>query len=300
MSALPTNTTNNTSHQDSKPNISLIICTFNRSQKLRACLEYIQDMEKNTHFELIIIDNNSTDNTEHVVTEFSKKSDIKTIYYVEKKQGLGAARNSGSKLAHSDIIIYIDDDCYPSKTFLNDYYKIFEQDTSLGFVAGRVELYDPQDLPLTIIRIKHEIYFSYQQRIVAGEIIGANLGLRKKALLDVDGWDEMLGAGTIFPCEDLDVVARLLCTSWRGKYDPQPVVHHHHERKTAEHYYQIMKSYDAGRGAFFGKCLITPSLRRIYTWPWIKSLVQNNWKRSLREIKFASIYLAHRTFKFKH
>jgi len=70
----------------------------------------MQDFDKNK-FELIIVDDGSTDDTVAFLEEHQKKSNIKFNYYVQKNQGPGAARNNGMENARGDFFIFIDSDC---------------------------------------------------------------------------------------------------------------------------------------------------------------------------------------------
>lgn len=271
--------------------ISLIICTRNRSAKLQLCLNTIEKIQSTHGFELVVIDNNSTDDTYAVISNHAQKSKIPMRWCREAKKGTGAARNRGAKVATADILVYLDDDCYPAEDFVDQYQFVFAQAADLGFVAGRVELYDPTALPITILTSTQERFFAAKKRLRAGEVISANMGIRRNALMSVNGWDEMFGAGTDFPCEDLDVAARILCYGWPGKYDPRPRVYHDHERKTQADAKQLMTYYDAGRGGFYGKCIFNKALRNIYLWHWIKSFRRQPLRVTFREMKSLINYL---------
>lgn len=94
----------------SKLLISVIICTYNRADHLLKCLDSILIASDNENLELIVVDNNSTDNTKKVVKQFSKVK-----YVFESNQGLSHARNRGAKEASGDWLFYIDDDCKVKK-----------------------------------------------------------------------------------------------------------------------------------------------------------------------------------------
>lgn len=91
-----------------KVSISIIICTYNRSRLLKKCLESLlhQLIEE---IEIIVIDNNSTDETVEVIKEYT--TIYRNIRYVfEKRIGLSYARNRGIQESKADWILYIDDD----------------------------------------------------------------------------------------------------------------------------------------------------------------------------------------------
>src|ERR1700761_5932770 len=87
---------------------SIIICTYNRCTFLRDTIVSILDaLHDRSDFEIVIINNNSTDRTEDVVKGF--QNDF-VKYFLETKQGLSHARNRGLAEAKNDILVYLDDD----------------------------------------------------------------------------------------------------------------------------------------------------------------------------------------------
>jgi len=111
--------------------ISLIICTYNRSEILKATLPSLFELiiPNKTLFELIIVDNNSNDETsliaENFVNDFIKsKSTISGKYCFERNQGLSHARNKGYEEATGDYIAYIDDECILPEQWLVEAKKI--------------------------------------------------------------------------------------------------------------------------------------------------------------------------------
>lgn len=87
--------------------LSIIICTYNRVKFLEKCLNSILKQISNNNIEIIVIDNNSNDNTKDYI---SKISSNKINYFLEKQQGLSYARNKGIKLAKGKYIAFVDDD----------------------------------------------------------------------------------------------------------------------------------------------------------------------------------------------
>ena len=98
-----------------KLSISVVIPTFNRAEILR---EALISLAKQTRLpeEVVIVDNNSSDNTKEVAESFSPQLNIK--YVMERTQGTSTARNTGIKSASGDIIAFIDDDCLADREWL--------------------------------------------------------------------------------------------------------------------------------------------------------------------------------------
>ena len=92
--------------------ITLIICTYNREKYIGPLLDSVAKNDyPTTDYEIVLVDNNCTDNTRGVCEQFATAHpEITLRYVVETEQGLSAARNKGIKEAKGDIIIYVDDD----------------------------------------------------------------------------------------------------------------------------------------------------------------------------------------------
>jgi glycosyltransferase involved in cell wall biosynthesis len=244
--------------------ISLVICTRNRALQLADCLKSLLLIECHDAWELVIVDNGSTDNTSAVIKQFQGYFPSQLNAVVENIPGLARARNKGWKAASGEIIAFTDDDCYPDPRFLQNYIECFAEDAKLGFIGGRILLHDPTDYRITLQESEEQQKIPVCSFINPGLIQGANFACRKEAIKSVNGFDELLGAGTKFPCEDVDILARMSGAGWSGVYDPRPLVYHHHQRKTEEEAAQLMRQYDKGRGAYYAKCLANSALRRVY------------------------------------
>ncbi|MGD8380729.1 MAG: glycosyltransferase, partial [Syntrophobacterales bacterium] len=90
--------------------ISVIVCTYNRAELLGGTLRTLCHQTLDTsEYEVIVVDNNSTDNTREVVDEFCRRSS-NVRYCFEPQQGLSHARNQGLQEAKGKYVAYIDDD----------------------------------------------------------------------------------------------------------------------------------------------------------------------------------------------
>lgn len=109
-----------------KPAISIIVCTYNRADLLPQCLESLcaQTLDR-SQYEVLVIDNCSTDRTKDIAEEFSRKYSH-LHYHVEPTQGLGYARNRGLELAQGEYVGYIDDDAKACSEYLVNALNLFE------------------------------------------------------------------------------------------------------------------------------------------------------------------------------
>jgi len=125
--------------------ISIIICTWNRSVSLLKTLESLQQQvaTDTKNIELLVVDNNSTDNTKAVVEKLSKNWTLGSLTYAfEPKQGKQFALNKGISLAKYDILAFTDDDILFSNNWLTSIVDVFEDETSL-LVGGKTLLIWP-------------------------------------------------------------------------------------------------------------------------------------------------------------
>jgi len=102
----------------------------------------------------------------------------------EPKSGLGRARNAGIAKASGEILAFTDDDCYVSPDFLKQIVKVF-QDERIGYMGGRVLLYDKTDTPQTI-RTETQIRIIEPHSYVRpGELQGANMAARSSLISEI-------------------------------------------------------------------------------------------------------------------
>jgi len=256
------------------PILSVVVCTRDRCGKLKRCVDALLSVTAARDWELVIVDNGSTDGTSDYLASIDQKHfnrvQVKTVF--EPKRGLSAARNTGWRTANGEIVAFTDDDCYVSKDYVDSVIRVFEDDLDIGFLCGRILLFDPLDYRITIQESEQRRDFRPWTFMEAGELQGANMAFKRAVLERIGGFNERLGAGTPFPCEDLDVAAAALWDGIPGVYDPRPVVYHHHGRRTEREARELMRSYDAARGAYYVKYILRRDSRFVYVRAWISSI----------------------------
>lgn len=233
--------------------ISLIICTRNRAGPLGRCLEAVAEIDHAGDWELVVVDNGSTDTTPAVVADFAATARFRVVPVFQPVPGLSNARNAGVAAATGDLILFTDDDCYVAPDMLDAAARAFA-DPAVGYASGRVRLFDPEDFPVTINESLVPLRFPARRFLPAGAVKGANLAFRKAVLDAIGPFDPLFGSGALFPSEDADAAMRAALAGWEGVYDPAIVVWHHHGRKAAD-VAGLYRSYDVGRGAFHAKLL---------------------------------------------
>jgi hypothetical protein len=272
--------------------LSLLICTRNRAKQLAQTLQRVAKIRTQLNWELIIVDNASTDTTVAVVEEFAVTYHRSVQTIVQEGRGVACAKNAGWQAARSEIVCCIDDDCYPEENFLDAMFQSFNEDRELGFVGGRILLHDPTDRRITIQESLEPLSFSAGSFIRPGVIQGANIAYRRAALEEVGGFDPWFGAGAIYSGDETELMARLSAAGWKGAYNPKPVVYHHHGRKSASDEWRLMRWYDRGRGAFYAKFMLNRDTRHVYIKNWFLTRRNHSWKTTALEIAAGLDYVA--------
>ena len=123
-----------------KPLVTIAICTYNRADYLQDTLNGLAEQTENPRrFEILVINNNSTDSTESVCSAFSAERDqLQFRMVTEKKQGLSYARNRAYREAESNMILYIDDDVYMKSDFVENCIRTLHETPQLKCGGGRI------------------------------------------------------------------------------------------------------------------------------------------------------------------
>jgi GT2 family glycosyltransferase len=220
------------------------------------------------------------------------------LRYLHASQiGLGAARDLAWREAKGEIVAFTDDDCYLAPDYIDALVETFAAHPEIGCLGGRILLFDPDDIAFTIdLRDRPEDTPPYRF-LSAGSFHGANLAIRKSVLQRIGGLDPNLGAGTPFPCEDIDAVAASLWAGYPARFDPAVVVMHHHRRKTAD-IPRLVRDYDRGRGAYYAKYILRPDTRMAYLKGWFRAsnsaYYRSTLTRFVNESRSAAVYFAAR------
>lgn len=277
---------------------SLVICTHNRSDKLVNCLKFVEGVRYGAELEIVLIDNNSADRTSSVIKEFASTSRHRVVHEFCGKRGLSRARNLGIEASSGEYIVFTDDDCYIS----SDFFAQLDRSAVLhdfDFGTGQIILYDKRD---DIRCANHE--FDDDQEIPphsllkAGMVQGANMFFKRSVFESCGVFNEELGAGTDFPCEDIEMASRASMGGFTGRLISKLKVYHDHGRRTGSAEAEdTVRSYDSGRGAYYA-CLIARGVQD--TWGlWSseatptkgEALGKGTLERTSREMFAAAAYL---------
>ncbi len=119
--------------------VSIIIPTYNRDSLLDITIEsFVNQSYPKDEYEIVIADNNSTDNTKEIVKKWIEKSHVSIKYMFEPRQGVHYARNSAANHANGEILYYTDDDMIADQNLLSEIIKPFIMDEKVATATGRV------------------------------------------------------------------------------------------------------------------------------------------------------------------
>lgn len=234
--------------------LSVIVCTYNRVDLLLECLESLLNQSvKKELYEVIIVDNNSTDDTKSKSCEYLSKYQS-FFYYFEPHQGLSYARNTGFRIAKSDWVVYIDDDTRVFPNFVQRALWTIENFPFDAFGGLAVPLYSipkpgwlPQDLEIFHINGVSEPCFLNSQFFH-----GYAMVFKKDALMKMNGFPVSLGMSgdKIAYGEETMLQLKMRNSGYKLGYDPELKVHHligEHKFKLSWH---IKSAYAHGRDCY--------------------------------------------------
>jgi GT2 family glycosyltransferase len=196
---------------------SVIILTYNR---VKDTLELLGSLEKQNYedFEIILVDNNSSDETVQKV-----KENFPTVNCIEIKYNAGVpgGRNVGIKNARGDNLIFIDNDAEVGSTFLKDIESTFKSEPKAGVLAFRIINYYSRKIDETTWIWDTSLLNNEEFKAVY-KFVGAGFAIRREVINQVGLlWDDLF-----FMHEEQDFCMRLLRTNYRVFYTPQIEVYH--------------------------------------------------------------------------
>ena len=239
--------------------LSIIIASYNRAESLCKFLQELshQIVGEGVDWDVVIVDNNSTDGTKDAIAKLVEESPQRYKYLLERRQGKSIALNTGLRAATGEVLVFTDDDCIPDPKWLATIAQEFVSDSSLGVLGGRVELFDKRDRPVTIRSFPKRTLIESRDQLFLF-LIGANMSIRCTVLDAVGEFDPFLGPGSRIGAvmEDLDLLYRAFREKFKIVYSPDVLVYHNHGRTTDAQIQALNHRYVVGRGAFYCKHIL--------------------------------------------
>ena len=238
--------------------ITVILCTYNRSNLLATALESIaaSEMPASTSWEVLVVDNNSRDRTREVVEDFSHQHPGRFRYLFEAKPGKSHALNSGIRESGGDVLAFMDDDVTVERNWLRNLTQAIDGENWAG-AGGRIILQWPDSLPnwLSIdgFYARHPFPGFDQGREakqLVGPPFGTNMAFHKGVFAKHGGFRTDLGPepGSEIRAEDTEFGRRLIAAGEHLRYEPLAVVHHPVPEARIRKDFFLKWRFDYGRG----------------------------------------------------
>lgn len=237
-----------------QPQVSIVIPTHNATETLPSTIEACLD-QSHSDFEIIVVDDGSTDDTEHIVRCYPVR------YLKQENAGPASARNRGWRTASGEIICFTDSDCVPARDWVS---KLVEGYTSeeIGGVGGTYDM--ANDHSLLAACVHEEIAQRHLRMPRFVDYLGSfNLSYRRSVLEEVRGFDESYRTAS---GEDNDLAYRVKKRGYKLAFTRDARVAHYHPehlsqylRQQFRHGYWRAKLYrshpDMAGGDVYGRSL---------------------------------------------
>jgi len=214
--------------------VTIAICTYNNAAQLRLTVKSLMDLRPvpGVAHEILVVDNNCSDDTAAVVRDLSPLSGGKLRSVAEPRQGLSYGRNRALYESKADIVCFIDDDVRVDPHWLAAVVSAF-QDHQANVVGGRSYLIF-ENTPPNWVSPRIEISLSKcdygNSRLInpAAGLFGLNFSVRRLAAIAVGGFNPTLGriGKRLMNGEEIDLQNRIAASGGVVVYEPAAVVGH--------------------------------------------------------------------------
>jgi glycosyltransferase involved in cell wall biosynthesis len=198
--------------------VTVAICTHNRAKDTGEAIESVlaQSFAKK-EIEIVVIDNRSTDNTADVVNGLRQRHGPRVRYILESKLGLSVARNRAIREANGEYILFLDDDALASSHWVQHIVDVFERDSTIGCVGGKIdpiwETEEPDWIPEEYRSVFTILDYSNGVKEMPAPSIpyGANVAFRTSVFRQIKPFREDLGrvGKNLLSSEESELIARL-------------------------------------------------------------------------------------------
>lgn len=188
-----------------KEKFTIAVCTRNGESRLCENLLFFDDLEDG-NFELLIIDDGSTDRTSAIAAQYAERSSLEVRILRQEPAGLSAARNLAAREASGAVVAFIDDDARPHPLWLRYLREAFARGPQVGAAGGPNLAPAPVNLQNALITAcpgnpTHVLL----DDVTAEHLPGCNLAIRRDLLLEIGGFDEQFRTAG----DDVDICWRL-------------------------------------------------------------------------------------------
>jgi glucosyl-dolichyl phosphate glucuronosyltransferase len=237
--------------------VTVILCTFNRCTSLAKALSSVaaSTLPESVQWEVLVVDNNSADQTRAVVDEICRRYPGRFRYFFEARQGKSYALNTAVQTALGDVLAFMDDDVTVEPTWLHKLSAAL-QDSKWAGVGGRI-LPEETFSPPRWLSIKNPYALApfaiFDLGPEAAELteppFGTNMAFRKGTFVKYGDFRTDIGPcpGSEIRGEDTEFGSRLLAGGERFWYEPSAIVYHSVSQHRVQKKYLLEWWFDKGR-----------------------------------------------------
>lgn len=248
---------------NSAPQASVIIATWNRRKFLQRALESLEQQTcPQDCFEVIVVDNASTDDTADFLADYILRKSLPLRVFREERLGISFARNAGVKQARGNLLLFLDDDARADPDWIVQYLRFFAErpaDIAGGKILPDWEVPPPDwmNIPAVSGLLSLLDYGSQARKLTNEYVFGANFAMRKKVFEQLGAFCEDLGRkGADFGGgEETELQDRVRRKGGQVWYCPEARVYHWTPQSRLQLDFLIRRSYGVGRMARY----ISPS-----------------------------------------
>lgn len=238
--------------------ITVILCTFNRCSSLSNALDSVavSTLPESVEWEVLVVDNNSRDQTREVVENFCRRYPGRFRYLFEPRQGKSHALNSGIREAWGNVLAFMDDDVTVEPTWLRNLTAALHASEWAG-AGGRIlpahTFTSPSwlsfDGPHNLGGMLALFDLGDKARELDQAPFGTNMAFQKHMFAKYGGFRTDMGPspGSELRNEDVEFGRRLLAAGERLRYEPSALVYHAVPENRLKREYFLTFWFDHGR-----------------------------------------------------
>jgi len=237
--------------------LTIVIPTRNRSERLFHLIKSFEKINKtNFNWEVLVVDNSSTDSTRDIVKELSNSLNFKINYYYEKNIGLHYARNSGVRESKTQYLVFLDDDMLVTNTWLDDFDLLLNGKTDA--YVGKILPYWESRPPWWLKILTFDGNYPYLGLLDLGNknkeiepiyLYGGNLFIKREIILKLKGFNP-----DGFPTELIrfrgdgegGLMKKFKLSNFRAQYVPSATVYHVMSSSRTNLEYLCKRAYNEG------------------------------------------------------
>ncbi|MCB9369045.1 MAG: glycosyltransferase [Calditrichaeota bacterium] len=224
-----------------KPVASVVIPVFNNLSYTKACLTSLFNTKEETPFEIIVVDDGSTDGTKEYLASLGNKINVVTH---EQNYGFARSCNDGARASTGQLVVFLNNDTEVTPNWLDAMVKAVSEDRSIGIV-GNMQIYPNSNTIQQagiVCDANATVHSIYNNQLAIDHpavnkprafqfIAGSCLMIWRQLFMEVGGFDEAY----VNSCEDIDLCMKVTQTRRKVWYCPESKIYHHESKTVNGH-----------------------------------------------------------------